>query len=73
MVNYVCDRCGQDIHRRDLRSGRVEHLVDSSLTFELCFNCHVSLKCFLTGSEVPALMPGLVRGQGDAEKPYSRE
>jgi hypothetical protein len=68
VVSYFCDRCGLPVLRCDLRSGTVEHLVDSSVTFELCLGCFVSLRSFLQGSEVPALMPTPARGQGSTEK-----
>jgi hypothetical protein len=54
MVRYECDRCQQPIQRRDLRSGRVDHLADSALSFELCFSCFVVLRAFLRGDAVAA-------------------
>lgn len=55
MTHYTCDRCGQSVHRPDLRSGSVEHLTDSRLHFELCHNCFVVLRRFLHGDAVAAV------------------
>lgn len=60
MISYVCDRCNQPVSRADLRSGRVEHLMDSPMQFELCFNCFVLLRGFLFPRDVPgARLPDL--------------
>jgi hypothetical protein len=55
MVRYECDRCSQSVHPRDVRTGRVTHLTDSTLAFELCHNCFVVLRSFLRGDAVAAV------------------
>jgi len=68
MTHYTCTRCNQPVARADLRGGVVSHLVDASLTFELCFNCYTCLRSFLRGDGVAAGRPDPAPEAGSAEK-----
>ncbi len=47
MVSFTCDKCGEKVERAKLRSGRVSHLTEQDLTFELCPNCFINLQTWI--------------------------